>query len=274
MPVATAESRKIDTEAGRLAVHRLGQGTQTLVLWPSILADHRIHLGLARRMAGAAQVVLIDGPGHGESGSTPGAPDMSRYATAMADVMDALEISRAVVGGTSWGGLVGAELALTRPDRVAGLVLMNTPLFIDGARPGLRARMIALGARYLLGMRSFRDGVARSFFAPQTLAQDPALATGFHAMLKGADAAALSSAVRAVILHGRPLAERLDQITVPVLMIAGREDGMYPLDGFQHAAARLANGRLVTVPGRHISAADAPEDVATALMEFLAGLRS
>jgi pimeloyl-ACP methyl ester carboxylesterase len=272
MNAATADRRMIETGAGRLAARSLGEGVQTLILWPSILADHRIHLGIAHRLAGVAKLVLIDGPGHGDSGPTPGTPDMSRYAAAMAEVMDVMRIDRAVVGGTSWGGLVGAELALTRPDRVAGLVLMNTPLFIDGARPGLRARMIALGARHMLGMRSFRDGVARSFFAPQTLVRDPELAAGFQDMLRSADAAALSSAVRAVILDGQPLAERLDRITVPVLMIAGRDDSLYPLEGFQRAAARLRNGRLVVVPGRHISAADAPEDVSKALIDFLASL--
>ena len=43
-------------------------------------------------------------------------------------VLDALEIDRTVVVGTSFGGLVSLDLAVSRPERIAGLVLADIPL--------------------------------------------------------------------------------------------------------------------------------------------------
>ena len=74
-------------------------------------------------------------------------------------------LRRAVVGGVSWGGLTAAEVAMSAPGRVEALVLMNTPMDIDGDRPSFGDRMIAFGARWMAGLKIFRDGVARSFFA-------------------------------------------------------------------------------------------------------------
>lgn len=81
-------------------------------------------------------------------------------ANAFTDVLDHCGLDRAIVGGTSWGGLAAAELALMQPQRVAVLILMNTPFQIDGQR----SRLIALGTRWMLHRRLFRNGVAKSFF--------------------------------------------------------------------------------------------------------------
>jgi 3-oxoadipate enol-lactonase len=262
----------IETSVGRLATRTAGMGPHTLVLWNAIFTDSRIHTGLVRRLDGLARLVLVDGPGHGESTGRAGVLPMAAYAGALAEVIDALDLNRTVAGGTSWGGMVGAELALIQPQRLAGLVMLNTPLFIDGARPGPGARMIAFGARHMLKAAAFRNGVARSFFTAEALRRDPEFAQGFHDMLRKADPVALSSVVRSVLLNGRPLAERLGEISVPTLVIIGRDDPLYPAADHQRAAVRLRDGQVVTVPGKHVSAIDAPDDAARALAQFLASL--
>ncbi|MEZ5752878.1 MAG: alpha/beta hydrolase [Paracoccaceae bacterium] len=259
--------RFVDTPTGTLAVVTLGQGETDLVLWPSIFTDHSIHLGLAERLGDRFRLHLVDGPGHGSSRSAPMVATMADYAASMAAVLDALDLKAPIVGGTSWGGLVGAELALTQPDRVSGLVLMNTPMGIDGAQPVFANRMIAFGARWMLGLRLFRNGVARSFFEQPDA--DSGAMQHFHTMLAQADPAALSAHVANVILRGTPLRERLHQIAVPTAVIAGRDDTMYPVDQQAGAAVLLPMGRLYVVPGKHISAVDSPDLVA----EAIGGLR-
>ena len=274
MTVLPYAHRMIETEAGRLAVCSLGVEAATLVLWPSVFADHRIHLDLARRLAGRVRVVLIDGPGHGRSGPPAASADIAAHARAMAEVMAAEGVSHAVVGGTSWGGLVGAELALIRPDLVDGVVLMNLPVRMRGGRPTLQDRLIFLGARTILRTATFRNGVARSFFAPRSEASAPEALAAFHEMLRAADPVALSQAVGSVMLRdaawrGDALSQRLSRIAAPVLIVAGRDDALYPLPDQRKAAAALRAGRLVEVEGRHISPVDAPDATADAIIAFL-----
>ena len=260
--------RTVSTDLAPLHVVSTGTGSEPIVLWPSIFTDHRIYDGLVPQLAARFRLHLIDGPGHGGSGGMAREVTMAGYARALGQVMDALDLQRATVGGTSWGGMVAAELAMRSPARVAHLVLMTTPLRIDGRRPGMKARAIALGARHALGLPVFRNGIARSFFM-DALAGKPDYRNHFHTMLRDANRPVLAAHVRSVILRGTPLIDRLDRIAAPTLVIAGRDDPMYPLADQAEAARRLRDRRLVEVPGGHISPVEAPDTVAAAILDVL-----
>lgn len=264
------QSHMIVTGLGRLHAVERGSGAETIVLWPSIFTDHRIYDTLVRKLGSRFRFVLIDGPAHGQSEGPREQFTMDACADAMARVMDHLGLHRAVVGGTSWGGLVAAHLALSRPDRVKALVLMNTPMEIDGQRPGLKARLITAGARWMLKTRVFRNGVADTFFTKEALKANPDYDDAFHAMLTSADPASMAAAIGSVILSGSPLKRRLPDISAPTLVIAGKADRMYPIAGQAGAALLLRAGTFVPVPGSHISAIDAPDDVSATLAEFMA----
>ncbi len=265
----TQEPRLVPTPLGDLAVRVAGLGAAKVVLWPSIFTDGHIFDGLVSRMAAEATFFLVDGPGHGLSPGVARDFTMAEAASACLSVMDSFGLARAVVGGVSWGGLVAAEVALTAPDRVDGLVLMNTPMDVSGDHPKVRDQMIAFGARWMGRRKVFRDGVASSFFDPGTLDSNPSYRQAFHGMLAASDPVRLSAAVRSVILGGDPLRARLARISVPSLLIAGKEDALYPLEGQASAALLLQDGRFEPVAGRHISPVEAPDEVAASLRAFL-----
>jgi pimeloyl-ACP methyl ester carboxylesterase len=265
----TPEPRLVPTPLGDLAVRVAGYGPANLVLWPSIFTDGHIYDGLVSRMAAEATFFLVDGPGHGLSPGLAREFTMAEAASACLAVMDSFSLARAVVGGVSWGGLVAAEVSLTAPGRVEGLVLMNTPMDISGAHRKFRDQMISFGARWMGRRKMFRDGVAGSFFDPGTLASNPSYRQAFHDMLADSDPVRLSAAVRSVILGGDPLRARLGRISVPTLLIAGKEDALYPLEGQASAALLLQDGRFEPVAGRHISPVEAPDEVAASLRAFL-----
>ncbi|MEL6913306.1 MAG: alpha/beta hydrolase [Pseudomonadota bacterium] len=151
-------------------------------------------------------------------------------------------VARPVVGDTSWGDLVASHAARAAPDLVSAALLINTPLE-HGAGASFMQRFIAAGARWAPGLGVFRQGVARSFFADPSLADSPDYRAAFHAMLKAADGRAMGPVVRAVLLDAPPLRPLLPGITVPTLMIAGREDGMYPAQGLR-GGSHAAQGAL------------------------------
>lgn len=248
----------IKTGLGRLHVVEAGTGTETIVLWPSIFTDHRIYDGIVARLGATFCFLLIDGPGHGMSEGVAREFTMEDCGEAMAQVLDHFGLMRAIVGGTSWGGITAAHLALAAPDRVKALLLMNTPMQIDAARPGLKARLIAAGARWMLGNEIFRNGVAKSFFTPEVLQANPSYAQAFHDMLKAADPARLSAAVHSVILRAAPLEDRLAELSAPTLVIAGMLDELYPIDMQAKAALRAPAGHFEPVEGKHISVVEQP----------------
>lgn len=258
---------------GEIAFRIVGSGPRKVVLWPSIFTDSRVYDGLVASLSGDATFYLIDGPGHGASPGLERDFTMSEAVAAWLSVMDAAGLSSAVVGGVSWGGLVAAEVALAAPERVEGLILMNTPMDLGSARPAAGDHMIAFGARWLGRTAFFRAGAASSvlgpFFGPGVLARNPAYREAFYDMLRNCDPARLAAAIRSVLLRSQPLRPRLPEIAAPTLLIAGEEDTRCPFEAQASAALEIADVRFQPVPGRHVSPIEAPEPVAEAIGTFL-----
>ncbi|MEI7599666.1 MAG: alpha/beta hydrolase [Aestuariivirga sp.] len=273
-PIPLPAPTMIQTAIGRLAVRDTGEtpaGGEILVLWPSILADHTIYRAQIAAWAKRHRLVIVDGPGHGDSGPAPGSFTMADCGRAMAQILDALAISGPVViVGTSHGGLVGGEFALTYPERTRAVVMLNTP--VNASQRGFGDRFITWGARRLHRMGVFVEGTAKSFFLPATIARGGPELEDFRRHLRGANGAALATTVRSVLLEREPLAPRMRNIRVPVLFIAGSEDKMYPASSLRQAAETLPQGKFETVESAHISVVDAPQATTALIDGFLASL--
>src|SRR5580698_6281590 len=70
------------------------------------------------------RVIAWDAPGYGQSSPFAiGAPAATDYADALADLRSALGITRATVGGSSWGSVIAATFAARYPSATRALVL-------------------------------------------------------------------------------------------------------------------------------------------------------
>jgi 3-oxoadipate enol-lactonase len=262
----------VPTSLGRLAVWDTGpQGSESpIVLWPSIFSDHVIYSSLVEHWRGKRRVILIDGPGHGASeGPREKTYSMQACAVAMKEVLDSRSIQAAVIGGTSWGGLVGGEFAIMYPQHTRGVIMMNTPFFASPDGASWSEKFIVWGSGSILGTSLFTGGVARSFFLPTTRESGGEVIKHFHASLHRSDAKALSIAIRSVLIERTALADRLPQIKAPALVIAGLQDDMYPMEMQREAVKKLALGRLEVVDSKHISVVDKPKDIARLIDSFL-----
>jgi pimeloyl-ACP methyl ester carboxylesterase len=80
--------------------------------------------GSLRRIVGR-RVLTLDLPGHGRS-TPPGRETAADYAADVIGLLDALAIDTAIVAGHSLGGAIALQLALSHPERIAGLNLVGT----------------------------------------------------------------------------------------------------------------------------------------------------
>ena len=261
------------TRVGTLAVRDTGPTDppgQTIVLWPSILADYRIYRHPIEVWRGRHRIIAIDGPGHGDSGQSPGAFSMHDCGQALGEVLDALTLSEpVVVVGTSWGGLVAGEFALLQPKRTLAVVMLNTPVIKARDGPSLSDRFVVWGARWIHSTAAYRNGVAKAFFLPTTIARGGVAQEDFHHHLRQADGAALAQAVRSVLIDREPLADRMNGIKAPTLFVAGRQDSMYPVDALKRASEALPKGHFEVLDTAHISVVDDPLSVTALIDDFL-----
>jgi len=275
LDAALSPVRHIDTAVGSLAVRdsAAGESGETIVLWPSILADHHIYQGPIASWWGKHRLVIIDGPGHGDSGPAPALFTMKQCGQAMADILNQLDISTPVIFiGCSWGGLVAGEFAIDQPSRTKAVVMMNTPVHNDQHGLKLGDRFVVWGARWLHKTRVYQEGVARSFFLPDTCQRGGPVIEAFYRHLGNADGAALALSVRSVMLEREPLAQRMPKIKSPTLFIAGRFDAMYPTETLRNAALSLPNGQFEVLDTSHISVVDESEKTTQLINEFITKL--
>jgi 3-oxoadipate enol-lactonase len=268
--------RKVSTRVGTLAVRDTGPSAtsgEVIVLWPSILSDHRIYRSPIQTWRGRHRLIVVDGPGHGDSGPAPGPFTMADCGQAIGEVLDALGVAQQVILiGTSWGGLAAGEFALAQPDRTRAVVMLNTPVHTAPGGPAFGDRFVTWGARWIHATGLYRDGVARAFFLEATRKRGGPLMEDFHQHLQQADGPALARSVRSVLIEREPLAPRMAGIAAPTLFVAGRQDGMYPLEGLRSAAAALPQGRFEVLDTAHISVVDAPEETTALIDSFLQSL--
>jgi pimeloyl-ACP methyl ester carboxylesterase len=124
-----AEDLLIPVDGGDLHALTWGGGDETIIAIHGISASAVSIQPLADRLASRFRVVAPDLRGRGRSAALPGPFGMAAHAADMVALLDHLGLERAVILGESMGGYVAVQLAVSHPERVERIVL------VDGGLP-------------------------------------------------------------------------------------------------------------------------------------------
>mgnify|MGYP000873808065 CR=1 FL=1 len=91
--------------------------------------------------------IAPDTPGYGASDPPATPPEISDYAAAMGDLMDALGLAEVDCLGMHTGSKIALELALQRPRQVRHLALISTPVYTDEELRQMRAEFAPMPLR-------------------------------------------------------------------------------------------------------------------------------
>ncbi|MFF6809956.1 3-oxoadipate enol-lactonase [Streptomyces sp. NPDC012403] len=233
-----------------------------LLLGPSLGTSYALWDGVAPELSAAHRVVRWDLPGHGGSAAgliSPGATvgDLAGLVLALAD---ALGIERFAYAGVSLGGAVGLHLAVHRPDRLSSLAVICSSAHFNGAKPW-EERAARVRSEGLAGLAEGAD--ARWFTSGFTV---PGLVRDH----READPEAYAACCDA--LAAFDLRDRLAEVSVPTLLVAGREDPATPPEHLREIADAVPDAALVEIPGAsHLAPAQRPEAVLAALRAHFDG---
>jgi 3-oxoadipate enol-lactonase len=262
-----SQTHVFETEIGPLAVERRGHASSEqppLVLWPSIFSDRHLYDRLIPFLEQDSALVLLDPPGHGQSGLAATPLTLAATARASLSILDQLGIAAVRWVGTSWGGLIGIHAALQSPDRIVHLACLNTPFNLTPTTD-IGTRFIVSGAKWIGRTGLFANGVARSFFRPETIAEDTDFANRHRAVFLNGSRSHLYRVAQHVLIDRENMSPLLPGLATPTLVLAGRQD-MYPVIAMQTTASLIPGARFQIIEdSRHISAADAPSAVNSAL---------
>ncbi len=199
----------------------------------------------------------------------PPATSVDDYAGDVVDLLDALHVEQAVVGGLSMGGYVAFAVLRHAARYVQGLVLADTkstadtPEAVEG-----RKRMLQLVQDK--GPAAVADDMVPKLLGETTRRTRPDVADRVRALVLSSSTDAIAGAVRALMTRpdSTPL---LQTIHVPTLILVGTDDSVTPPPVAHDMHRGIAGSELVEIPGAgHLSNLEQPDRFHTALARFLA----
>lgn len=216
----------------------------------------RLHWPAELRRLEGATVYSLDLPGHGRSPGS-GCNTIEGYAAAVVDFLGRVGIVSAAVAGHSMGGAVAQQLALAEPAQVGALVLLGT-----GAK--LRVAPAILEAI----QEDFDRAVKSITEYAWSLSSDPELTAMGRNALKETGARVLYGDFQAC--DHFDVMNRVDEITVPTLVVVGSEDRLTPVKVSRFLAERIPGADLVVVDGAgHMVMLEKPDVVGGAVRRFV-----
>lgn len=235
---------------------------------PALVFVHgyRMHGGLWNNVVGALRpgqhrTVTVDLRGNGGSGRPPTDYGLPAFAGDVMAVITAANLSQPVLVGHSMGGTVVQYLMAELPQKLAGAVLV-APVPANGV--DLPAEVVEIFRRSV-----YDEDVLRQLYAGSVV--DGRLVVDQLVALS-ATASREASEQSLDTWRLADFADRLDGSSVPALVVAGAQDGLFSRDFLaQTLLPRLPGGRLTIAEGAgHFVPIEAPEVLAKLLEQFVA----
>jgi pimeloyl-ACP methyl ester carboxylesterase len=278
--LADPDSRFVEVNDLRVHYKTTGEGEPTLLLLHGFGASVFSWREVMDPLGEQGTVIAFDRPAFGlterplswEKGANPYTPEAQ--VALVVGLMDALGVEKAILVGNSAGGTVAVNAALKHPERIEALVLVDAAIYEGGGAPSWAQPFLRLPQVDRLGPLLSRQIKVRGDAFLEGAWHDPSKITprdraGYRKPLqaKNWDRALweLTKASREL-----NLAERIEEIASPALVISGDDDRVVPVESSVRLAEELPNAELVVIPNcGHVPHEECPGPFLEAVEAFL-----
>ncbi len=243
----------------KLFYEEMGQG-KPLVFIHGFPFDHSTWHPAANLLANKARCILPDLRGLGKSPVTGTESSIPIMADDIIHLLNVLEIDRACFIGHSMGGYVAMQIARAYPDRVFGLGLVATRSDPDTSDKA--AERLASRAAVLSGGKS-----ALIETMLERLTEKPEIRRQIKPIMENAPAQGIAMAQFAMA-NREDATGWLRELPFPIVVIAGGNDIISPIEDMKDLCAKLKDGRFYSSQSAsHMLSMEEPELIARALEE-------
>jgi pimeloyl-ACP methyl ester carboxylesterase len=211
------------------------------------------------------RAVAVDLRGHGDADKPPTGYELPTLAADVVAVLDELDVDRAVLVGASSGGYVAQQVAVSAPDRVAGLVLAGAPHDLRG-RPPFADEMARISD-------PLDPAWVRTFTAGFT---DLDRLPSWYVDLLVEDALRLPAPIWTASFRGLNISRPPTEVgvsTAPTLVISGGRDDLLGREQTGALVSAVPGAQWIEYEGTgHLVLEEQPARLAADVLGFVAGL--
>lgn len=260
-------THKVDVGGCSLHVESVGEGPAILFVH-GLLCDSRMFSHSVGELSRDHRVITVDLRGHGQSGASASGYSIRDVSKDLMKVLDALGIVRAIFAGHGVGGAAALHVALTDPDRVIALILMNATADEESSSDALKARAFGAALKVAGPRKELLQVAAKSLFSHTCHVAHPDIVERWLDETTRVDGGGVQQAIDMMVR--RPsLDQRLERIEVRTLAIAGSEDTVTPWALQQRLVDRMPNARMKTIQrAGHLGPIEKPDELTSILRAF------
>ena len=263
------------TEIDGVRVHyqEKGEGTP-LILVHGFTSSTYTWKDVFEPLSRTFRVIAVDLKGFGFSGKSDGDYTKRAQAQLVVHLLDDLKIEKAWLVGNSMGGEVALNVALANPQRVAGLILVDSAGVAVAGGSSLAPAYVRLPfvgrALIALALRSdklVREGLEKSFYDDSKVTEDRVAHYYLPLRTRGGQLAALRVRQQ---WDQFPIEGDLSKVNARTLIIWGADDALIPLVAGRTMNSLIKNSKLVIFDKcGHLPQEEMPERVLDEVRSFI-----
>lgn len=252
---------------GENMISYMDQGVgECIVLIHGFCGNHNYWKYIVPHLIKKNRVLTIDLRGHGESSTPKDCCEITDMADDVALLLKSLQIERATVVGHSLGGYISLALAEDYPETLSGLVLVHSTAYPD-SNEAKANRDKGIDKIATEGVFPFVNELIPKLFSEKdskelTNQVDFAKKIGY----KTSDFGAIG-ALRAM-KNRRDRNDVLEGLNVPILLVAGKEDQVIPVDRVFSVKKENIDTIVIEDCG-HMSMLEQPDRLVECLQTYL-----
>jgi len=254
-----------------LSYDDVGEGFIPIIFLHGYPFDKTMWKGQLDFLKSSYRLIPCDIRGFGKSTDEKSPLSMDLFSEDLIQFMDKLNIDKAIICGLSMGGYIALNAMERFPERFEALILCDTQCIADTAEVKSK-RYKTIDEIDENGTADFNEGFIKSVFHKDSITNKKELVEQLRSVV--------FSNSKHIITQGLvALAERsetcstLNEITIPTLILCGREDEVTPLAQSELMNASITGSILHVIDNAgHVSNLEQPDEFNKHLLNFLTDL--
>lgn len=251
-----------------LSYDDVGEGSTPIICLHGFPFDKTMWMEQLDFLKSKYRIIACDIRGFGKSTDEEAHLSIDLFSEDLIAFMDELNIDKAIICGLSMGGFIALNALSRFPDRFEALVLCDTQCIAD--TPEVKEK------RYKIiddinnnGVTEFNEGFIKSVFHKDSIRNKKDLVEKLHGVVFANSDNIIKKGLVALAERSETCST-LNEITIPTLIICGREDEVTPLSQSESMHSTIKGSILHVIENAgHVSNLEQPQEFNEQLLNFL-----